>query len=526
MRRARSARCVGRTAAVVLALAMVLAACGGGGGGSGASDAGGSASGTPTEGGTLRVAYGYNPSSLDPYTGSSGADHVVLYPLYDTLISYTPKDLKPEPGLAESWEQPDPQTLVLNLRKGVTFQDGTPMDAEAVKFNLERGKAKGSNVQADLASVQTVEVLTPEKVALHLNQPDTSLPLVLADRAGMMVSPTAFKASGADFARNPVGAGPMKFVSWETGAKVTMARYDGYWDKSAVHLDGLEFTIIPEADTALNALRSGQQDITLQVQPQVVETLKKDSTLNVDVSPTVLQDIFYLNMSSPPFDNPDVRLALNLAVDRDALLKASYFGLGEVARQPLPSAHWAHDPKLEDSYPRDVAKAKELLANAGYANGLTIKTLLYPTTSDVRRGEILKAQLAEAGVTLELVPTELTQAVQDYFVGHKAPMFLSSWTGRPDPATTFTLMFNEKSFYNAGKAPAPEVDAAIAEANKATTIEERQPPLAKAAEIVNRKALYVPLVYRPFIVAYSNKAGGYQPNLLGKPKVAGMWLSK
>jgi ABC-type transport system substrate-binding protein len=522
MRRARSAGRTGRIGALGLALVVVLTACGGAGG----SNAGGTAAGTPREGGTLRVAYGYNPSSLDPYTGNSGADHVVLYPLYDTLVDYTSGDLKPEPGLAESWEQPDPKTLVLHLRQGVTFHDGTPFDAPAVKFNIERGKAAGSNVKADLASVDTVEVVDEHEATLHLNRPDASLLLVLADRPGMMVSPTAYQASGADFARNPVGTGPMKFVSWESGAKVTMARYDGYWDKKKIHLDGLEFSIIPEADTALNALRSGQQDVTLQVQPQAVATLKNDSTLHVDVSPTVLHDIFYLDMSVAPFNNPDVRRAFNLAIDREALLKASYFGLGEVARQPLPSDHWSHSTELDHSYTRDVHQAKALLAKAGYADGLTVSTLLYPTTADVRRGEILKSQLAEAGITLELVPTELTQAVQEFFNQRKYPMFLSSWTGRPDPATTFTLLFSETGYYNAGHAAAPAVDAAVAEANSLSKTDERQKPLAEAAKLVNDQALYVPLVFRPFIVAWSTKVGGYEPNLLGKPKIATMWLSK
>lgn len=510
---------------VALTLAVAMAACGGGGGG-GTSSGAAADEGAPVEGGTLRVAYGYNPSSLDPYTGSSGADHVVLYPMYDTLISFTPDDLKPEPGLAESWEQPDPTTLVLSLREGLTFHDGTPLDAEAVKFNLERGKAEGSNVQADLATVESIEVVDERRVQLNLNKPDASLPLVLADRAGMMSSPTAYKAAGENFDRQPVGAGPLKFVSWQTGAKVTLERFEDYWDPEKVHVDGLEISIIPEADTALNAVRSGQQDVTLAVQPQLVKQLESDQSLKVSVSPTVLHDIFYLDRSVAPFDNADVRRAFNLAVDREALLQASYFGLGEIARQPLPSAHWAHNPDLEDSYKRDVEEAKSLLAKAGYGNGLTVKTLVYPTTPDVRRGEILKSQLAEAGITLELVPTELTQAVQDFFGEQKQPMFLSSWTGRPDPATTFTLLFTEKSYYNSGHVAAPEVDAAVSEANAKTELDQRLDSLHRAAEQVNEDALYVPLVFRPFIVATTAKVNGYQANLLGKPKIASMWLEQ
>jgi ABC-type oligopeptide transport system substrate-binding subunit len=120
----------------------------------------------------------------------------------------------------------------------------------------------------------------------------------------------------------------------------------------------------------------------------------------------------------------------------------------------------------------------------------------------------------------------LTQAVQDFFNERKYPMFLSSWTGRPDPATTFTLLFSENGYYNAGHVAAPAVDAAVAEANSLSETDQRQEPLATAAQAVNDEALYVPLIFRPFIVAWSTKVGGYEPNLLGKPKIATMWLSK
>ena len=220
----------------------------------------------------------------------------------------------------------------------------------------------------------------------------------------------------------------------------------------------------------------------MAVQPQSVKVLEKDPTVKVEISPTVLHDILYLDTGAPPFDDPDVRRAFNLAVDREALLQASYFGLGEVARQPLPKAHWAHEPSLDDSFRRNVGEARALLAKAGHANGLTVRMLLYPTTADVRRGEIVKAQVAEAGINLELVPTELTQAVQDYFNRRKHPMFLSSWTGRPDPASTYTLLFGGKGYYNAGHVDTPALNAAVERANAVSDVPGRQPALAEAAE--------------------------------------------
>ena len=162
----------------------------------GASAATRSAQGTPKRGGTLRISAPANPSSLDPATGGAGSDHAFLFTMYDTLTEWDFETLKPKPGLAESWSFTDPTTLVLNIRSGVTFHDGTPLDAEAVKFNLERNKSDPkSNIKADLASMASAEVTGPMQVTLKLNTPDAALPGILSDRAGMMVSPTALKAA-------------------------------------------------------------------------------------------------------------------------------------------------------------------------------------------------------------------------------------------------------------------------------------------------------------------------------------------
>src|SRR5438445_5618877 len=135
------------------------------------------AQGAPKRGGVLRISAPANPSSLDPATGGAGSDHAFLFTMYDTLTEWDFETLKPKPGLAESWKFTDPNTLVLNIRAGVTFHDGTPLDAEAVKFNLDRNKSDAkSNIKADLLSVASVEVTGPQQVTLKLKAPDTALP--------------------------------------------------------------------------------------------------------------------------------------------------------------------------------------------------------------------------------------------------------------------------------------------------------------------------------------------------------------
>ncbi len=188
------------------------------------------AQGTPKRGGILRVSAFTNPSSLDPATGGAGSDHAFLFTMYDTLTEWEFDTLKPKPGLAESWSFTDPTTFVLNIRPGVTFHDGTPLDAEAVKFNFERNKTDPkSNIKADLATMASVAVTGPMQVTLKLNTPDAAMPGILSDRAGMMVSPTAVKARAAgNLARRrsapapmPLSVGRMASGSWSSAMKNT-----------------------------------------------------------------------------------------------------------------------------------------------------------------------------------------------------------------------------------------------------------------------------------------------------------------
>ena len=208
-------------------------------------------------GGEITVIHVTDSSSLDPTSGNSGNDHMSLYPMYDRLVNFDPETLEATPGLATSWDQPDPQTLVLQLQDGVTFHDGTPFDAEAVKYNLERGLTlETSTEKADLAMIESVEATGPLEVTIHMNRPDASLLLILADRPGMMVSPTAAEASGADFGRNPVGTGPFKFVEWLTGDRLVVEKNPDYWQDGKPYLDKITFRYISDVQTVSNALRT------------------------------------------------------------------------------------------------------------------------------------------------------------------------------------------------------------------------------------------------------------------------------
>ncbi|WP_269303621.1 ABC transporter substrate-binding protein [Aeromicrobium sp. HA] len=495
---------------VGLAAAMLVAvsACGGGG-----SDGG--------DGGTLRVATQADISSMDPIRGNSGGDHQMLYPLYDTLVSFD-KDLQPQPGLAESWEYETPTALVLKLREGVTFHDGAPLDAEAVKYNLERAAAEGSNIAADVESIESVEVVDDLTVKLNLTQPNSALVMTLADRAGMMVSPQAAEAAGGDLSTNPVGAGGWKFVDWKRGTSMTYEKFDDYWDEDVERVDKVVIRVMPEPKTRATSLRSGQQDIAWDIVPADAESIQGDDKLTLHEQPRMWTWMIYTNRASEELGDPRVRRALSLAMDRDQLLKSAYFGLGTKPRGFLPDGYWA-EPSEKAQLDYDVDEAKKLIAEAG-AEGLSFDMLLYADSTSTRVGEILKQQWSEIGVTANLVPREVNQANSDYFNDVKTPAFFAAWTGRPDPALTYRLMFTKEAYFNTSKQSTPGIEEALAEDAVATTQEDRKKALDKASEAVVEDMPIIPIVFQHSLTGLGENVEGFESNLLGKPKLLGVTL--
>lgn len=481
----------------------------------------------PTKGGRLLVSAPTNPSSMDPATGGAGSDHTFLYTVYDTLIEWEYETLKAKPGLALSWKYTDPQTLVLELRQGVVFHDGTPFDAQAVKFNLERNRQDPrSNVKADLVTVDSVEVTGPFQVTLKLKQPDTALPLILSDRAGMMVSPKAVQEKGAEHDRNPVGTGAWKFESWKDNERIVVVRNDKYWKEGQPYLDAVEFAIIPEVNTGLRSVIAGQNNYVYFLSPQQKPIIDRAKNLVSVSGPTLYCIQIYLNYSRKPLDDVRVRQAINHAIDRESFSKATMAGLGEPANTALPSAHWAYDKSLANFYPYDPDKAKKLLAEAGYKDGLELNLLGYTDQRAQQRHEVLIEQLSKSGIRAKFALGSIPEMSGQFFGNEKrGDGLVSAWTGRPDPSLTFLLMFGKDSYYNAGRTEAsPELTAALLETRIHEDIEMRRKAFSKVQRLVLEHALAVPLVFQFELGAHSEKVKGYKPNLLGKPKFEGVYL--
>lgn len=472
---------------------------------------------------TLRYMYSVGPSRFDPHRGTSSFDNTSLFLVYDRLVHQAP-NAAAVPGLATEWEfSEDGSTLTFTIRDGVTFHDGTPLDAEAVKANIERGQTvEGSAVASELAVIESVEVVDGNKVQLNLSGPAAQLPLVFSDRAGMMISPAAFDDPELDQA--PVGAGMYKVVEYRPNDVIIMERHEGYWDPDAARAARFEFYIAGDAVTRLNAIRSGQVDITF-VDPQQ-QSEAESAGLQVRLSSGLAFYHLQLNRSFEPFANEQVRKALNHAIDRSQIVDGLLFGLGEASTQIFPKGYFGYSEEAgSEMYPYDPELARSLLAEAGYADGFEFEVIV-PTIPLIQQlGEIVQAQLAELGITANIRSVEPAQTADIFYARQEGQGLVSPWGGRPDPAQTLSLLFSDEGFSNPGRHSTPEVMDAIAETRKVQSAEARAAAIQNAAKVIAEQAFDVPIYFPVTPSIFTDEVIGVREWLSGKPEFRGVGIA-
>ena len=356
------------------------------------------------------------PPGLDPTASASAAIGEVTFPtIYEGLVHLGPGGTV-EPLLATSWDVvQDGLTYTFHLRPGVHFHDGSAFDAEAVRFSLTRILDSGSrNPQKPLfACIDTVEATDPLTVTLHLSRPYSSLLEALGLSAAIMVSPV----SAAGNAANPTGTGPFRFESWRRGDAVTLRRNSDYWGEAPV-LERVTYRFIADPNAALDALAAGDVDAFAAFPaPESIANLRRDPRFDVAVAPSEAKTILAINNRRKPFDDIRVRQALTAAIDRRAIIDAAMFGFGT----PIGSHYAPVEPGYVDLTglsPYDPAKAKQLLAEAGYPQGFQVTLRLPPLSYARRSGEIVAAELAEIGVTVDIVSMEWAPWLDQVFGHH------------------------------------------------------------------------------------------------------------
>lgn len=381
---------------------------------------------------TLTIGTAADPVTLDPAFAGSIYENAVLDNVHDTLLTTEP-DGTLRPGLAEAWEMTEPLTVRLRLRPNLTFHDGTPVDAEAVRFNLARylDPATGSIRRGDLGPVTLVAARDAGTVEIGLSEPYAALPTVLAGRAGMIVSPSALTRLGADFASRAVGCGPYRVASWTRNDELRLEAYPGYW-RGAPGFARVAFRPIADETARVANLRSGAVDLIDAVPPQALAALDADASVRVARAASIGFSAFSFNCTRKPFDDARVRQAFVAAIDPEVVQRVVYFGTGRVAHGPLsPAVAWAFDPGFAP--PRfDPARARRLLNAAGHAAPVPLTITVTSAALWRRAAEVLQAQANAAGFDVTLRQIDGT-ALLATLRSRDFDLCMSPWSGRYDP---------------------------------------------------------------------------------------------
>jgi len=482
------------------------------------------------QGSVLRMGMAEDTDLMDPTLSRTYVGRIMFAGLCDKLVDINQK-LEVVPQLATGFEWPDSKTLVLHLRQGVKFHDGTTMDAAAVKYSLERHyNMEGSTRRGELSSMDHIEVADPATVRIVLKSPSSPFLATLTDRSGMIVSPKAAEAEGKDFALHPVCAGPYSFVERVPQDHITLQRFPDYWDADRIKIDRVIYRPIPDNTVLTSNIKAGALDMTVENVPSDLNTLKSDPKLNVVVYDGLgYQSITNNTDNGPKSKNPYgqnalVRKAFELSIDRAALIHVVYNDLYTPTAQAVPPASPMYSKDVEPPA-RDVAKAKELLKQAGVSLPVTLNLMVVNAPDQVQTGEVIQSMASEAGFDVKLLKTEFATSLSMSERGDYEA-YLIGWSGRTDPDANLWSFVHTGGPLNASHYSNKDMDGWLDQARLTTDISQRRELYQKVSEQSEKDLPLTYLYTGKFIVAMAKGVSGFVPVPDGLVRLQGMTMSK
>jgi peptide/nickel transport system substrate-binding protein len=456
---------------------------------------------------TLVIGLDDDPPQLDPHRSSAAVDRQTFQSVYNKLIDINEK-LELVPELATKWDiSEDGLTYTFTLQEGVLFHDGTPFNAEAVKYNFERmlDPEFGSPRKSEIELVTEVNVVNEYIVEVKLKEVFAPFLATLTDRAGMMVSPTAAEKLGDDFANQPVGTGPYKFVDREKQSHINLTRFEDYWrEKPAIK----NIVIQPYSDSnvRITNLVSGDIDIVNRIAFKDIKSLKENPNITLMEQGAIGFQGMYLNVETEQFKDPKVRQAINLAIDRYAIAKVVFHDGVIPAVSPFPPTSWASNG--QEAPKADPEKAKALLAEAGVSN-LSFTLKINPKPEEQQMAQMMQEMLKAIGVTMELELVEFGTLLEQLNTGEFEAARLG-WSGRIDPDGNSYGRFNTGGPNNYAKYSNPKFDQLLIDARTTTDQDKRADMYKEAATIIWEDAPYVFIYHEKDYKAMKNKVKGFK----------------
>lgn len=492
------------------------------------------------EGGTFVFARGGDSVKLDPAVITDGESARLTEQIFDTLVMFNGSTTDLRPGLARSWDiSADGLLYTFKIREGVRFHDGTPCDADAVKWNFDRWKDPTNPYHTggefeywtDVAgfneAIGSVTVVDPASVQIRLNAPQAPFLLNLALFAFAIASPTSMMNDIQNAYKNPVGTGAFRFVEWVPGDHITLEKHHGYWGDPA-SIDRVVVRVIPDNAARFLALRSGAIDMMEGANPDDVGNARRDRNLSVVLRPAL--NIAYINMNikQKPFDNVKVRQAVAASINRGAIVEALYAGIGTIATQLIPPSLLGWNSELRGPQ-YDLNRAKQLLSEAGYPNGFStefwympVSRPYYPNPQAV--AEAFAADLSKANIKVTLKTEDWAAYLTDRNL-LKFPIWMLGWTGDNGDTDNFLYTFfgnfaQDNSWDNA------QVRTLLRQAQQSSDSSERDFLYKQINAIIEQEVPRIPIAHTTPPLLARSYVKGYVTNPTATEFYNTVWLDK
>ncbi|HUH92933.1 MAG TPA: glutathione ABC transporter substrate-binding protein GsiB [Casimicrobiaceae bacterium] len=460
-------------------------------------------------------------TTTDPYDANDTLSQAMAKSFYEGLYGFD-KDMKMIPVLAEGYEvSKDGLVYTIRLKKGIKFHDGTDFKADAVKVNLDRATNPDNHLKRyglynnNIAKVEVVDDYTAR---ITLKTPFSPFIAQLAHPSTVMISPTALKKWGSkDIAFHPVGTGPFEFVEWKQPDYLKVKKFDGYWRKGYPKVDTITWKPVVDNNSRAALMQTGEAQFTFPVPYEQAEILKTKPDIELVAAPSIILRYLSMNTQQKPFDNPKVRQAIAYAINKEALAKVAFNGYATpaegVAPQGVEYAVNIHE------WPYDLAKAKALMQEAGYANGFETELWsAYNHSTAAKVTQVIQQQLQQIGIRAKITLLEAGQRVEKveswqdpktapvrlYYVGWSTSTGEADWALRPllDSESWPPKLFNTAYYKN------PKFDADIKNAQLTTDSAEKAKLYRDAQQTAFNDAPWAPLVVEKLLSAHNKKLSG------------------
>jgi peptide/nickel transport system substrate-binding protein len=474
----------------------------------------------PKRGGTLVFARPEEPQTFDPFIPNDNGSIYAIEQVCDSLVEPDATGDGLRPGLAESWEVSDDKLVYTFKLRQVNFSDGKPMTADDVLFSLKKASADDAPVGFLFEPVKSVEAVDPSTVRITLKRPYTPILSALSVYSAAVVSKEAYEASPEGFGQKPVCVGPFVVSEYQRGSHVLLTRNPSYWETGSdgqplPYVESVDMRYVPDSNARVLGLKNGDFDAIAIVPFNQAESIKAMDGITLEEAPIFRLDYVYLNHKAKPLDRKEIRLAMNYAADREAIMKVVFFGYGQIPNSYMPRVNFHSD--AVGTIPYDIEKARELVKASGY-KGQPIKLMVDTGNAPSKQiATILQQGWTEAGLKVEIVEFDVGTAFDMTSRGEYQAYVSYITSDLNDTDELATLQADgtggTRAFFSNYNNAA--VKGMLDEARQAAEPEKRAELYAKVQDIVYNDGYSVPLNFSPALNAYHGYLAGWQTSKTG-----------